>query len=255
MRFAAVLLVSLALLISGCVTTMNGPFTENVSIDKEVEARVQVALTYLQDNKPEDAIYHLKIAVDKAPKSPRVHEVLGLALAQTGEYTRAEKHFKKMLKYDPSYSRGRSNYASFLITQQRYEDAAEQLHVVVDDIYYRNRAAAYWELGHISKQLGNEADVETYYLRAVGLDPRFANAYLELAEIKFSQQDYAKSYEFLANYRKNVKQSNAKGLLLGIKLARVFKDRSEEASFALALKNLYPRSDEYLEYINGVDIP
>jgi type IV pilus assembly protein PilF len=243
--------VLLMVLLSACVTTKTGPFTENISVEKEVESRVQVAITYLQDNRPEDAIAQLQLAYEKSPKSARVNEVLGIALERTGEFDKSEKYFERMLKYDGSYTRGRSNYASFLIGQKRYEDAEEQLQIIVKDIYYRKRAIAYWQLSFVARELGQDDKIEQYLMRAVALDPRFAEAYLELAKITFEQKNYPKSYQYMASYRKNVNQSSAEALLLGIELARVFEDKDEEASFALALKNLYPKSKEYLEYLKN----
>lgn len=244
-------LVTMAFL-SACVTTKSSPFDANVSVDKEIESRIQVAITYLQEDEPEQALAQMEIAIEKKPKSARVHEILGLALARTGEFDLAETHFKKMLKYDSKYTRGRSNYAGFLISKERYQDAQEQLLVVVDDIYYPKRAVAFWQLAFISKKQGKQDEVEKYLLRAVGLDTRFAAAHLELAQLRFEQEEYAQSYKSLMRYRQNVKQSSAKSLLLGIKLARIFEDKNEEASFVLALKNLYPKSQEYLEYLKDM---
>lgn len=236
-------------LLSACVTTVESPFQKNVSVEKEVDSRVQVAIMYLQEDKPEDAINQLKIAVEKAPKSARVHEVLALSLERTGEHDRASKHFKKMLKYGPEYTRGRANYASYLISRNNLSEAKKQLDVVVNDIYYPKRAIAFWQLADIAGKEQQTAKKKAYLLRAVGLDSRFAEAYLGLSEIYYNEKDYPKSYESFASYRKNVNQSSAKALLLGIKLARIFKDKNEEASYALALKNLYPKSKEYLEYL------
>ncbi|MNO62743.1 hypothetical protein D3C76_534240 [compost metagenome] len=41
---------------------------------------------------------------------------------------------------------------------------------------------------------------------------------------------------------------NARSLLLGIRLAKVFDDRDTAASYGLQLKRLYPASPEYQAY-------
>ena len=51
--------------LTACVTTETSSFTKNKSVEKEVEARVQLALRYLQQGDPEMAIYHMKEIVDK----------------------------------------------------------------------------------------------------------------------------------------------------------------------------------------------
>jgi type IV pilus assembly protein PilF len=49
-------------------------------------------------------------------------------------------------------------------------------------------------------------------------------------------------------YTRTVRQQSAAGLLLGIQLAKVNSDTDAEASYAMALRNLYPRSAEYQSY-------
>jgi type IV pilus assembly protein PilF len=45
-----------------------------------------------------------------------------------------------------------------------------------------------------------------------------------------------------------VRQQSARGLWLGIRLAREAGDLNDEGSYALALSNLYPDSVEYQAY-------
>jgi len=247
MRIFSVFVLLLSL--SACVTTVTSPFSKNISLEKEVEARVQVALGYLQHGQPEMAIYHMKEIMAKQPKSARIHEVLALALWESSELEDADKHFRKMVKYDEGYSRGRMNYASFLMVQEELEPSLEQLEVVVKDIYHPNRAQAFYMMAAIYRQQGETEKMVTAYERTLKLDKRFVPALLELSEYRYQKEEFSDSYQLHKRYREQVQQSSAKGLLLGIKLARKFNDRSEEASYVLALKNLYPKSQEYLDYL------
>ncbi|NRB37476.1 MAG: type IV pilus biogenesis/stability protein PilW [Pseudomonadales bacterium] len=246
------LLALLPLFLVSCVTTEETLFPKSASKEKEVEARVQIAVLYLQEGKPDMALVHLKDALDVDPKSARVNEVTALCLEKTGEYDRANKHFKKMLKEKPEYTRGRSNYASYLMRRGDYETAYKEFKIVVDDIYFKGRAIAFKQLGYSAAKIGKHDEVEPAYERAVALDSSLYTAKIELAEIKFDNKEYAQAQEYLDGYRKQVRPASAKALLLGIKLARIYEDRNDEASFALVLKNLYPRSAEYLEYIKKI---
>ncbi len=248
MRQVQFFLLSIFLL-SSCVTTETTQFSKNKSIEKEVEARVQVGIRYLQQGEPEMAIYHMKEIVEKQPKSPRIHEVLALALWETGEVNKANSHFKKMVKYDKEYSRGRMNYSAFLVSQQEYKKALSQLEFVTQDIYYPKRGQAFYMMASVYKELGKNEEMVHAYERSLKLDRRNIPALLELSEYRYQEGQYAQSYELHQRYREAVQKSSAKGLLLGIKLARKFNDKAEEASYSLALKNLYPKSQEYLDYL------
>ena len=63
--------------------------------------------------------------------------------------------------------------------------------------------------------------------------------------------EYSKAQEFYDAYRKQLKSQTPASLWLGIRLADKFGDHNAQASYALVLKNLYPRSEEYLEYMSA----
>lgn len=244
------------LLAAGCTTTVvKQPFAEKVSKEKEVESRVQIALIYLENNTPEQAIAELRMAMDADPKSPRVHEVLAIALERVTDYKRAEYHFHQMLRFDPEYTRGRANYGAYLIRRNECPEAYKQLEVVVQDIYYPRRAIVHQQMAECAKVMGKKQEMLSNYQKAIALDSRFAPPLLELAQLEFDNGNYPQSQIYFDQYRSRSEQSSAEGLLLGIKLARVFQDKHTEASFVMALKNLYPRSQEYLDYLELVRQP
>jgi len=247
-RVLAVVLVALQLLVSGCVTTEESAFAAKASKEKATEKEIDIALRYLSKDQPEIAIKRLSDVTKSSPDSPRVYEVLGIAFQKTGEFELAEENFRKALRIDSAYTRGRSNYAAFLFSQQRYKEAFDEYQKVIDDVYYENRSRAFLNLGQCAIQLERWDDAENAFKRALGLENSLALAYQELGWVYFHRKEYAKASASLDQYRRMVKQSSARALLLGIWVAREFDDRNGEASYAMALRNLYPRSKEYLDY-------
>lgn len=236
------------------MTTEQKLFQNNVSLQKEIETRIQIAIKLIKRNQPESAVVQLKKAMQLDPDSPRVYEIMAIAFEQMGEMSIAQNHFKKMRRLDSDYTRGQANYAAFLIRQENYKQAYTQLSDVVEDIYYPSRAIAFQQLAFCAGKLGQTDQAEHYYRRAIHLEPNLPDSLLELAELTFNKQNYVDSQAYLNGYRQKVKPANAKSLLLGIKLARVFEDKADETSYVLALKNLYPRSKEYLEYLNAMRV-
>lgn len=249
--FPVVFLLSIFAL-TGCVTTEQKAFDQNVSQEKELSTRVKIAIGLLKKGEAELALVQLKKALNIKPDAPRVYEIMAVAFEQVDENKEAKRHYKKMLSYGPEYTRGRANYAGFLIRRQEYKEAYRQLEKVVADIYYPSRARAFQQLGFCAKKLGKHDEIAHFYKRALKLDGNLTEILLALAEIRFEKGDYAESQAYLDAYREKVKPASAKALFLGIKLAVVFEDKGDEASYALALKNLYPRSKEYLEYIKTI---
>jgi type IV pilus assembly protein PilF len=247
-RLLAVAFVALQLLFSGCVTTEESVFAAKASKEKATEKEIEIALRYLAKKEPEIAIKRLSDVAKESPDSPRVYEVLGIAFQSTGEIELAEENYRKALRLDPSYTRGRSNYAAFLYTLQRYKDSCAEYEKVIDDVYYEKRARAFLNYGQCSVQLQQWDRAENAFKRALGLDRTLALAHQELAWVYYNKKEFAKASSALDQYRSMVTQSSPRALLLGIWVAREFDDRNSEASYALALRNLYPRSKEYLDY-------
>ncbi len=242
----------LILLLTACasVTEIQKPYADKVSKEKEVESRVRIAVIYLERNQTSDAIGELETAMKVDPKSARVHEVLALALEKVTDYKRAERHFKDMLRYDSDYTRGRANYGYYLMRRGEYAKAQQQLEIVVQDIYYPQRAVTYQQLATCAEMLGNKEEMLSNYQKAIAIDGDYAPPLLELAKVEFNNSNYPGAQIYFDQYRKKVEQASAEALLLGIKLARVFQDKDAEASYVMALKNLYPRSQEYLDYLD-----
>lgn len=245
-----VLFVLLVVSLAACTKTVTKqPFGDKVSKEREVESRVQIALIYRDRDQPDEAMRELQRAMEVNPKSPRVHEVLALVLEETLDYERAEEHFSKMLRYDSEYSRGRANYGFYLMRRGNCPEAYKHFQQVVTDIYYPRRALVYYQMGICAGEMGKTEEMLTAYRRSVALDNKLAPPLLELSRFAFDNQDYPKAQEYLDRFDALTQQPTPASLLLGIRLARVFNDKDTAASKEMALKNLYPRSQEYLQYL------
>ncbi len=232
----------------GCITTTERVFTEEYSPEKALEQRVSLARQYIGEGNWEAAKRNLKLAYEIDPNNANVYEAFALVYQSTGEYELAEENFKMAIKIDPRFSRARNNFAAFLFTQQRYKEAEKQLEVVVKDTLYSGRPLAFVNLGLCRMQLFDPEGAEEAFVRALAMDRTNPIALLEMAQIRFDAGDYANAGKYYGTYRTVVRQQSARGLWLGVRLARETGDRDAESSYALALSNLYPDSVEYQAY-------
>lgn len=231
----------------GCVTIEDPLFKSSATKEQAVERRVQVAVSYLRKNEIRIAIRHLEMALNIDAESPRVHEVLGIAFEQGGDLELAEEHYKKSLRLDDEYTRGRNNYASYLYRQARYQEALEEFEEVVKDVYYENRAPAFVNLGRVALKLSDMEKAELAFSRALSLDLKQVGGMIELAQIYYERNQFETAQRFFKKYRETVSQTSPKSLLLGIRLAHHFDDKNTIASYTMVLKNMYPESTEYQE--------
>lgn len=240
--------IPLLLLAGGCITTTTGVFSEQASPEEALDQRVALARQYIGEGNWDAAKRNLKLAYEIDPNNAHVYEAFALVYQSTGEYELAEENFKMAIKIDPKFPRARNNYAAFLFSQQRFEAAEEQLEIVVKDSLYSGRPLAFVNLGLCRLQLFDPLGAEEAFVRALAMDRTNSIALLEMAQIRYDAGDYTNASKYYNTYRSVVRQQSARGLWLGIRLARVAGDRDAESSYVLALGSLYPDSTEYQAY-------
>ncbi|WP_101757150.1 type IV pilus biogenesis/stability protein PilW [Oceanicoccus sp. KOV_DT_Chl] len=245
---ARLLLLCSLLGLAACVTTERGGIGDKQDDVKALEYSVQLARTYIREGNWQAAKRHLKNALEIDDTSFEVYEALALVFQNTGEFELAEENYKKSIRLNGDFSRVRNNYATFLYSQKRYKEATEQLEIVVSDTLYERRAAAYVNLGRAYMQLNKLNKAEESFNRAYLMQRRNYALMYQLADVYYQLGDYPKSQQYYDAYQAQAKKQPAEALWLGIRLADKFDDRNKLSSFALALKNLYPTSKEYLLY-------
>ncbi len=246
--------VSLLILVgmtAGCVTeTTRGPF-QKAEPDEVAESQIQLGVGYIRNGNYQRAKESLQKALEIEPRSAVAHNYFGLLYQLELDAELAEEHYRKAVRYDPDLAAARNNYGAFLFEQGRYKEAVEQLQVAAEDRVYRYRPQVYENLGVGYLQLDDREAATQAFRKAIALNPGQSRALLELAQIRFEQQRYSASRELLSQHRKVSRQS-PRSLWLGIRLARIFGDEDEEASLALALKNIFPGSPQYEAYKRSV---
>lgn len=242
------LIAALACLAAACVTRTETVFTEEPAPEKALERRVSLARQYIGEGNWEDAKRNLALAAEIDPDNAGVHEAFALVYQSTGEYELAEENFKRALRLDKDFSRARNNYAAFLFSRSRYREAEQQLQYVVADSLYEARPQAFVNLGLCRLQLFDPEGAEEAFARSLTMERNNPIALLELAILRYDAGDFDTADGYYTRYRGLLRQQSARGLWLGLRLARARGDLDAEGSYALALRNLYPDSPEYQAY-------
>jgi type IV pilus assembly protein PilF len=235
-------------LLQGCVTSTTGVFSEAKEPELALERRVELARTYIGEGNWSDAKRNLRLAADIDPDNPEVHEAFALVYQSTGEYELAEENFKQAISQDGGFSRARNNYAAFLFSQSRYEEAEAQLEIVIQDTLYTARPQAFTNLGLNRLKLFDTAGAEQAFMRSLSMDRTNVIALMEVAELRFSAGDYESASRYYGSYRRSTRQQSPRGLWLGVRLARINGDQNAESSYAMALSSRFPQSEQYEAY-------
>ena len=246
MKIQSLALIVAVLFLSGCVTEGGQP-KRKINTQAQVEALLGLGVGYIRNQEYARAKENLTKALEIDPNSAPGHNLFGLLFQLEGEPDLAEDYFRRAIRLDPKFSMARNNYGAFLFELGRYQDAIEQLEICAEDRLYGARSMVFENLGVSYQQLSRFEAAEVAFTKSLQLNPSQGRALLELAEIRFEQTRYKESDQLLQRYDM-LAQPSARSLWLGIRLARLFNKTDDEASQALALKNIFPTSKEYQLY-------
>jgi type IV pilus assembly protein PilF len=233
------------LFLSSCITETVGGIDNEGDPQAALERRVELARQYIGRGDWENAKRNLELANNIDSGNASVHEAFGLVYQSTGEYDRAEASFKRALRIDPKLSRARNNYAAFLFFLGRYAEAEQEFAIVAEDSLYSGRPLAYINLGMSRLNLESSVGAEDAFSRALRMDRRNPIALLEMGYLRLAAGDVANAQSYYGVYRTVVPRQSPRGFMLGIDISRASGDKDAESSYELALRNLYPDSQEY----------
>ena len=237
-------------LVAGCVSSgHDSPLRTDKGRDEARVAYVQLGLGYLRQGMSEQAKVPLKKALELDADDADANAALALVFQAQAEPELADRYFHKALASRPADPRLLNNYGSFLFEQKRYDLASRYFQQAATDTLYPQRSRVFENLGVTSMRLGQRDSARQQLEKALHLNSRQPRALLEMAELSYEDRHYVPARDYYDRFSLLAEQ-NARSLLLGVRLAKVFDDRDKAASFGLQLKRLYPGTPEYQQYLS-----
>lgn len=247
MYLRRVALFLLPLLLQSCVTedVSNHPRPKKSKQDA-VEAYVQLGIGYLQQGVPEQAKDPLGKALELDSKNSDAHAALAAVFQSQDEPQLAEQHYRAALaSAGKDVARIQNNYGTFLYGQRRFSEAYKAFEAASADSLYTERAHVFENLGMAAQALHQPKLARQHFQRALRLNPQQPRALLEMAKLAYEAKEYVPAQSYFQGFRQLVGQSmDPESLLLGIRLANIFKDPSTASQYADQLQRLYPNSQE-----------
>jgi len=250
MSLRAALSILALLLLAGCVSGgASDPLANRQGRAEAGRAYTQLGLGYLQQGLTEQAKAPLAKALALDTGDADAHTALALVFQAEGEPALAEAHFKKALASRPGDTRIRNNYGSFLYAQQRFAEAEQMFRLASADTLYPERSRVYENLGLTALKLDDRDQAHAYLTKALQLNRRQPRALLEMAELSYENRHYVPARDYYDRFSQ-LSGHNARSLLLGSRLARVFDEQGTLADVGQQLQRLYPGTPEYQQYLS-----
>ena len=243
-RIVPALVLALAAL-SGCVSTGGAPRErpgEAAMFNAELGAK------YLARGDIAQARAKLEKALEQDDDNALAHRVYAELQDRVGETDSAREHFRTAIRLEPEDAEHRNSYGIFLCRMQEHEAAESEFVVAADNPYYRTPEFALDNAGLCMLEAGRESAAEDYLRRALRTNPRFANAYLHMAELMHRQERLTVADAYFQRYLAYARHTS-ESLLLGVSIKRDAGDAAAAERFAERLLDEFPASREAGEYL------
>ena len=237
------------LLIAGC-RQGNPPIRADDYQESPAMANVHLGAAYLRKGDLERALIKLQKAIKQDPRLPAAYDVLGLVYERLGDPATAERHFTRAVELGPGDSSAHNNYGQFLCKSGRTEAGVKHLERALENRLYKTPEVAAANAGICLVRGGDPEGAERFLRRALGYDPRYSPALLEMARLSEAQDKMLQARAFLQRYHL-VAPHSAESLALGIRIERELGDRNAVANYFLRLKTHFPQSEEARELERG----
>lgn len=236
-------ITSLFLILTGCANQQHIA-KKNASQENK---NLHLATQYLKINQSLKAITRLDKALVINPRSAQAYGLLGVIYQKQGEYTLADKNFRKALQLKPNDSNIRNNYGTLFYVTEQYKEAAKQFHHVTKDVYYESRDRVFENLGTTYLRMGKTEEAISYYQRALRLNTYLSGANLKLAEIYLRQNHLQQAHSYYIDFTATGSQT-AESLWFGIRLAHRMNQPKQVTLYGKQLSQTYTHSTEYRQY-------
>jgi tetratricopeptide (TPR) repeat protein len=152
----------------------------------------------MKQNYFEDAIPLLESGIKLAPRRPDLRAALGESYFMAGKADKAIEVFNQLIELDPSAK----SYASLGLSYRhlgRFDEARKNFAQGLK-LDPRN-AVCLFNLGYIESRQGNRAQAEEYFQKTIRINPNYADALMELANLRINSKEYGPTrHEEAAGY-------------------------------------------------------
>jgi type IV pilus assembly protein PilF len=239
-RQAILALVPL-LLLGACVTTGDTGLAKSPAAAGA--ANLELGAAYLQQGNLPVAKEKLEKAATQSPKDPAIHGMLGLLYHRLGDDKLAEKEYRTALDLAPGDPEQLNNYAVFLCDVGRADEGVSRFEEAARNPLYRTPWAAYTNAGVCLRGARRDPEAMPLFLRALQVNPGYAEAVVQLADLQLAQHHPAEAYKRVTDFLKT-NPSSPELLLLGWRAARDLKDPVGAAQMAWRMQSDFPDSDQ-----------
>jgi type IV pilus assembly protein PilF len=211
----------------------------------EVRAQLHTELGagYYERGQMAVALEEVNQAIKIDPNYARAYNIAGLVYAYLGDDRKAVSSFNQALQLAPNDSDIRHNWGWYLCSHDRQRESLPEFDRAVNNPLYRTPEVALVNAGRCAQAINDDAAAESYFRRALNIQPGNPLASLGMAQLAYK----AHRYDEARSWMKGVMLATnppVEALRVGVCIERKLGDRQAELSYISQLKNRYPDAPE-----------
>jgi type IV pilus assembly protein PilF len=240
--------VSMGILLTGCSTLSQseettGELGEEKQQYSKANTFIQLASAYLKLGNYTAALSNARKAVKADKHNPNAYTVLGVVHGTLGEVDLAEQNYRKAISLDSRNPYALNAYGRLLCTQEKYDESLEYFRRSVANPLYETPWIPLTNAGICARSSSSPAQAEGLFRQALEANGRYPIALFQMARISFEQDNMLSARAYIDRYRE-VAESTAEVLWLGIQIERQLNDLDRARSYELQLRDRFPDSEE-----------
>ena len=236
----------LILLLTGCITEVTGRQPPKEDLAEAARINLEMGIGYFRQGDLRAAKVKLERAIEDDPDLVVAHTVLGLVYERLGDPAGAEKYYRRAVALAPDDPDALNSLAAYLCSNA--ETSAEALRLfdralrVPLSETFSNKAMLNTNAGTCAKKT-DLPRAEDYLRAALGTDPSYSDALLQLADVSYQRSNYLQSRAFLQRYLA-IEEVSPEVLWLGMQVETAMGDVQAADEFSDRLQREFPESVE-----------
>jgi len=239
------------LLLAGCGGTPPAPEHDTGTMIGEVgdprnraKLHTELASLYYSNGNLGVALEELRVAAASDSNYAPTHGMYGLVYMQMKDQTRAEASFERALRLSPNDGDINHNYGWFLCQTGREPESVKYFLQAIRNPLYPTPWRSYSAAGVCAMKTKQSKDAESYFERALRLEPDETASLINLGQIRYKQGKIDEARKLVSRYNK-LSDPSAESLWLALRIERRSGERVAEQGYANQLRRRFPGSPEY----------
>jgi type IV pilus assembly protein PilF len=240
MRFAAVVIIGMALGLVGCTSNRQDP---RVSDEDAARFNVQLGMNYMQRGDLEGAREKLERAVQQDPQLPAAHAALGILYERVGNTRLAGDHLRRAVRLAPDDANMLNSLGGFLCRYGDRREGIRHFEQAANNAFYRTPEVPLTNAGVCARGIPDLEAAEAYLRRALDANRNYTEALLQLADLSLEIQRYLQARAFIQRFEA-IAPATPYSLELAYRIERAAGNPRAAAEYAARLQREFPTSNE-----------